>query len=217
MAEVTAAQVKELRERTGAGMMDCKKALNEVGGDMNKAIDFLREKGLAAAAKKEGRIAAEGIVEAYIHGGGRIGVMLELNCETDFVANTDDFKQFARDIALQIAAAKPLYLSKADVPEEELEHEKSILRAQALNEGKPEKIIEKMVEGRISKFYKEICLLEQEFVKDPDKTINDLVLEKTAKIGERIVIRRFTRYEMGEGIEKRTEDFAAEVMKEMNR
>ncbi|AFM01400.1 MULTISPECIES: translation elongation factor Ts [Desulfitobacterium] len=217
MAEVSAAQVKELRERTGAGMMDCKKALNEVGGDMDKAIDFLREKGLAAAAKKEGRIAAEGIVEAYIHGGGRIGVMLEINCETDFVANTDDFKQFARDIALQIAAAKPLYLSKADVPEEELEHEKNILRAQALNEGKPEKIVDKMVEGRISKYYKEVCLLEQEFVKDPDKTINDLVLEKTAKIGERIVIRRFTRYEMGEGIEKRQEDFAAEVMKEMNR
>ncbi|CDX02642.1 Elongation factor Ts [Desulfitobacterium hafniense] len=217
MAEVTAAQVKELRERTGAGMMDCKKALNEVGGNMDKAIDFLREKGLAAAAKKEGRIAAEGIVEAYIHGGGRIGVMLELNCETDFVANTDDFKQFARDIALQIAAAKPRYLAKTDVPEEELEHEKNILRAQALNEGKPEKIVDKMVEGRISKFYKEVCLLEQEFVKDPDKTINDLVLEKTAKIGERIVIRRFTRYEMGEGIEKREEDFAAEVMKEMNR
>ncbi|MEM5817730.1 MAG: translation elongation factor Ts [Desulfitobacterium hafniense] len=217
MAEITAALVKELRERTGAGMMDCKKALNEVGGNMDKAIDFLREKGLAAAAKKEGRIAAEGIVEAYIHGGGRIGVMLELNCETDFVANTDGFKQFARDIALQIAAAKPRYLAKADVPEEELEHEKNILRAQALNEGKPEKIVDKMVEGRISKFYKEVCLLEQEFVKDPDKTINDLVLEKTAKIGERIVIRRFTRYEMGEGIEKREEDFAAEVMKEMNR
>ena len=217
MAEVTAAQVKELRERTGAGMMDCKKALNEVGGDMDKAIDFLREKGLAAAAKKEGRIAAEGIVEAYIHGGGRIGVMLELNCETDFVANTEDFKQIARDVALQIAAAKPLYLTKEDVPEDVLEHEKNILRAQALNEGKPEKIVDKMVEGRISKFYKEFCLLEQEFVKDPDKTINDLVLEKTAKIGERIVIRRFTRYEMGEGIEKRKEDFAAEVMKEMNR
>lgn len=217
MAEISAAKVKELRERTGAGMMDCKKALNEVGGDMDKAIDFLREKGLAAAAKKEGRIAAEGIVEAYIHGGGRIGVMLELNCETDFVAKTEDFKQFARDIALQIAAAKPLYLTKAEVPEEVLEHEKNILRAQALNEGKPEKIVDKMVEGRISKFYKEFCLLEQEFVKDPDKTINDLVLEKTAKIGERIVIRRFARYEMGEGIEKRQEDFAAEVMKEMNR
>jgi elongation factor Ts len=217
MAEISAAQVKELRERTGAGMMDCKKALNEVGGDMDKAVDFLREKGLAAAAKKEGRIAAEGIVEAYIHGGGRIGVMLELNCETDFVAKTDDFKQFARDVALQVAAANPLYLVKEDVPAEVLQHEKDILRAQALNEGKPEKIIEKMVQGRIEKYYKEVCLMDQAFVKDPDKTINDLVLEKTAKIGERIVIRRFTRYEMGEGIEKRQEDFASEVMKEINR
>jgi len=217
MAEITAAQVKELRERTGAGMMDCKKALTEVGGDMDKAIDYLREKGLAAAAKKEGRIAAEGIVEAYIHGGGRIGVMLELNCETDFVAKTEEFKQFARDLCLQIAAANPQYLTKADVPAEVLEHEKNILRAQALNEGKPEKIVEKMVEGRIEKFYKEVCLLEQAFVKDPDKTINELLLEKTAKIGERIVIRRFTRYEMGEGLEKRSDDFAAEVMKEMNR
>lgn len=217
MAEITAAQVKELRERTGAGMMDCKKALNEVGGNMDKAIDFLREKGLAAAAKKEGRIAAEGIVEAYIHGGGRIGVMLEVNCETDFVAKTDEFKQFARDIALHIAAAKPLYLVKEEVPAEVLQHEKDILKAQALNEGKPEKIVEKMVEGRIEKYYKEVCLMEQAFVKDPDKSINDVVLERTAKIGERIVIRRFTRYEMGEGIEKKQEDFAAEVMKEMNR
>lgn len=217
MAEVTAAQVKELRERTGAGMMDCKKALNEVSGDISKAIDYLREKGLAAAAKKEGRIAAEGIVEAYIHGAGRIGVLLEVNCETDFVANTDDFKQFARDIALQIAAAKPLYLVKEEVPADVLQHEKDILKAQALNEGKPEKIVEKMVDGRIEKYYKEVCLMEQPFVKDPDKSITDLVLEKTAKIGERIVIRRFTRFEMGEGIEKRQEDFAAEVMKEMNR
>lgn len=217
MAQISAAQVKELRERTGAGMMDCKKALNEVDGNVEQAIDLLREKGLAAAAKKEGRIAAEGIVEAYIHGGGRIGVLLEVNCETDFVAKTDEFKQFARDIALQIAAANPLYLVKEDVPAEVLEHEKNILKAQALNEGKPEKIVEKMVVGRIEKYYKEVCLMEQSFVKDPDKTINDIVLEKTAKIGERIVVRRFTRYEMGEGIEKRSEDFAAEVMKEVNR
>ena len=217
MAEITAALVKELRERTGAGMMDCKKALTEVSGDIDKAIDFLREKGLAAAAKKEGRIAAEGVVESYIHGGGRIGVLLEVNCETDFVAQTEEFKLFVKDIALQIAAARPEYLVKEEVPEDVLNHEKEILRAQALNEGKPEKIIEKMVEGRISKFYKEVCLMEQEFVKDPDKTIHDLVLEKTAKIGERIVIRRFTRYELGEGLEKRQEDFAAEVMKEMNR
>ncbi|WP_425807365.1 translation elongation factor Ts [Desulfitobacterium sp. Sab5] len=217
MAEITAALVKELRERTGAGMMDCKKALTEVNGDVDKAIDLLREKGLAAAAKKEGRIAAEGVVESYIHGGGRIGVLLEVNCETDFVAQTEEFKLFVKDIALQIAAARPEYLVKEEVPEDVLNHEKEILRAQALNEGKPEKIIEKMVEGRISKFYKEVCLMEQAFVKDPDKTIHDLVLEKTAKIGERIVIRRFTRYELGEGLEKRQEDFAAEVMKEMNR
>lgn len=217
MAEISAAQVKELRERTGAGMMDCKRALNEVEGIMEKAIDYLREKGLAAAAKKEGRIAAEGIVEAYIHGAGRIGVLLEINCETDFVAKTDEFKAFARDIALHIAAAKPLYLVKQDVPEDVIEHEKNILKAQALNEGKPEKIIDKMVEGRIEKYYKEVCLMEQAFVKDSDKTINDIVLERTAKIGERIVVRRFTRYEMGEGIEKRQEDFAAEVLKEVNR
>lgn len=217
MAEITAALVKELRERTGAGMMDCKKALTEVNGDIEKAIDLLREKGLAAAAKKEGRVAAEGIVYSYIHGGGRIGVLLEVNCETDFVANTEDFKSFVHDIALHIAAAKPEYLKKEDVPEDVLRHEKDILKAQALNEGKPEKIIEKMVEGRISKFYKEVCLMEQEFVKDPDKTISDLVMEKTAKIGERIVVRRFTRYELGEGIEKKQEDFAAEVAKEMNR
>lgn len=217
MAEITAALVKELRERTGAGMMDCKKALTEVGGEIEKAIDFLREKGLAAAAKKEGRVAAEGIVDSYIHGGGRIGVLLEVNCETDFVAQTEDFKLFVRDIALQIAAARPQYLVKEEVPVEVLQHEKDILRAQALNEGKPEKIIEKMVDGRIEKFYKEVCLMEQGFVKDPDKTIRDLVLEKTSKIGERIVIRRFTRFELGEGIEKRQEDFASEVMKEMNR
>lgn len=217
MAEISAAQVKELRERTGAGMMDCKKALAQCDGDMDKAIDFLREKGLAAAAKKEGRIAAEGIVESYIHGGGRIGVLLEVNCETDFVARGEEFKLFVKDVAMQIAAAKPQYLNKEEVPAEVIQHEKDILRAQALNEGKPEKIIEKMVEGRIEKFFKEFCLMEQAFVKDPDKTIRDLVLEKTSKIGERIVIRRFTRYEMGEGIEKRQDDFAADVMKEINR
>lgn len=217
MAEITAALVKELRERTGAGMMDCKKALAQTDGDMDKAIDFLREKGLAAAAKKEGRVAAEGLVEAYIHGGGRIGVLVEVNCETDFVARGEEFKLFVKDIALQIAAANPQYLKKEDVPAEVLQHERDILRAQALNEGKPEKIVEKMVEGRIEKFYKEVCLMEQSFIKDPDVAIKDLVLEKTSKIGERIVIRRFTRYELGEGIEKRQDDFAAEVMKEINR
>ena len=217
MADISAAQVKELRERTGAGMMDCKKALIQCDGDMDKACDFLREKGLAAAAKKEGRIAAEGIVDSYIHGGGRIGVLLEVNCETDFVARGDEFKALVRDVAMHIAAANPQYLNKEDVPEDILQHERDILKAQALNEGKPEKIIEKIVQGRIEKFYKEVCLMEQAFVKDPDKSIRDLVLDKTAKIGERIVIRRFTRYELGAGIEKRQDDFAAEVMKEINR
>lgn len=217
MADISAALVKALRERTGAGMMDCKKALKECNCEMEKAVDFLREKGLAAASKKEGRVAAEGTVESYIHGGGRIGVLLEVNCETDFVARGDEFKVLVRDIAMHIVAANPQYLNKEEVPAEVLQHEKDILTAQALNEGKPEKIVEKMVVGRIEKFYKEVCLMEQAFVKDPDKSIRDLVLDKTAKIGERIVIRRFTRYELGEGIEKRQEDFAADVMKEINR
>lgn len=212
MAEITAALVKELRERTGAGMMDCKKALAATKGDMDKAIDFLREKGLAAAAKKAGRIAAEGLVESYIHGGGRIGVLVEVNCETDFVAKTDAFKSLVKDIAMHIAAANPSYLRREEVPAAELEHEKMVLSEQARNEGKPEKIIEKMVTGRIEKYYKEVCLLEQPFVKDPDKTISDLITESIAKIGENIAIRRFTRYQLGEGIEKKQEDFAAEVM-----
>ena len=209
---ITAAQVKELREMTGAGMMDCKKALTATEGDMDKAIDFLREKGLAAAAKKAGRIAAEGLVESYIHGGGRIGVLVEVNCETDFVAKTDAFKSLVKDIAMHIAAANPSYLRREEVPAAELEHEKMVLSEQARNEGKPEKIIEKMVTGRIEKYYKEVCLLEQPFVKDPDKTISDLITESIAKIGENIAIRRFTRYQLGEGIEKKQEDFAAEVM-----
>ena len=212
MAEITAALVKELRERTGAGMMDCKKALAATEGDMDKAIDFLREKGLAAAAKKAGRIAAEGLVESYIHGGGRIGVLVEVNCETDFVAKTDAFKSLVKDIAMHIAAANPSYLRREEVPAAELEHEKMVLSEQARNEGKPEKIIEKMVTGRIEKYYKEVCLLEQPFVKDPDKTISDLITESIAKIGENIAIRRLTRYQLGEGIEKKQEDFAAEVM-----
>ncbi|CAA7602554.1 Translation elongation factor Ts, conserved site [Acididesulfobacillus acetoxydans] len=217
MSVISAGMVKELRERTGAGMMDCKRALSECAGDMDKAIDYLRVKGLAAAAKKEGRIAAEGLVESYIHGGGRIGVLVEVNCETDFVARGEEFRSFVRDVAMQIAAANPQYVSREDVPAEVLQHNKDIFRAQALNEGKPEKIIEKMVEGRIEKFYKEICLLEQPFIKDPDVTVKDLVLEKTSKIGERVVIRRFSRYELGEGLAKRQDDFASEVMKEMNR
>ena len=209
---ITAGMVKELRERTGAGMMDCKKALNETEGNIEKAIDYLREKGLASAAKKASRVAAEGLVESYIHGGGRIGVLLEINCETDFVAKTEGFKTLVKDIAMQIAAANPLYVSREEVPESMIEHEKEVLRAQALNEGKPANIVEKMIVGRIEKYYKEICLLEQNFIKDPDKTITQLVTENIAKIGENISVRRFTRYQMGEGLEKKSNDFAAEVM-----
>lgn len=215
MAEISAKMVKELRERTGAGMMDCKKALVETKGDMEKAIDFLREKGLAAAAKKSGRITAEGLVSSYIHGEGRIGVLVEVNCETDFVAKTDEFKELVKDIAMQIAAAKPEYISREEVPAAVVEHEKEILRAQAMNEGKPAHIVEKMIEGRIDKYFKEICLLEQPFIKDPDITIQQLVTEKIAKIGENITVRRFVRYELGEGLEKRQDNFAAEVAAQM--
>ncbi|GAE87489.1 translation elongation factor Ts [Acetivibrio straminisolvens] len=212
---ITAEMVKELRERTGAGMMDCKKALADANGNMEKAIELLREKGLAAAAKKAGRIAAEGLVDAYIHGDGRIGVLVEVNIETDFAAKNEDFKAFVKDIAMHIAASKPEYISRDEVPAEKVEKEKEILRAQALNEGKPEKIVDKMVEGRIDKFYKEICLLEQPFIKDPDKTIQQLLTEKIALIGENINIRRFVRFERGEGIEKKEENFAEEVMKQI--
>lgn len=209
---ITAEMVKQLRERTGAGMMDCKKALTETNGDIEKAIDFLREKGLAAAAKKAGRLAAEGLVESYIHAGGRIGVLVEVNCETDFVAKTDGFKALVKDIAMQIAASNPLYVRREEVPEADLEHEREVLRAQALNEGKPANIVEKMIVGRLEKFYKEVCLLEQPFIKDPDKTINQLITESIARIGENISVRRFTRYQLGEGLEKKANDFAAEVM-----
>ncbi len=212
---ITSEMVKQLRERTGAGMMDCKKALVETEGNMDKAVDFLREKGLAAAAKKAGRTAAEGIVDSYIHGGGRIGVLAEVNCETDFVAQNEDFKNFVRDICMQIAASKPEYIRREDVPQEAIEKEREILRAQALNEGKPEHIVDKMVEGRIDKFYKEICLLEQPFIKDPDKTVQQLVNEMIAAIGENINIRRFARFEKGEGIQKNEENFAEEVMKQI--
>ncbi|RDV82433.1 translation elongation factor Ts [Ammonifex thiophilus] len=200
MTEIPAKLVKELRERTGAGMMDCKKALMETGGDIEKAIIYLREKGLAAAAKRAGRVAAEGVITAYIHPGNRVGVLVEVNCETDFVARTEEFRQFAHDIALQIAAAKPEYVAREDVPPEVVEREKEILRAQARNEGKPEHVIEKMVEGRLEKFFKEVCLLEQPFIKNPEITVRDLLNELIAKIGENIVIRRFTRYELGEGL-----------------
>lgn len=208
---ISASMVKELRDRTGAGMMDCKKALAETGGDLEKAVTYLREKGLAAAAKKAGRIAAEGLIESYIHGVGKIGVLVEVNCETDFVAKTDEFKSLARDIAMQIAAAKPEFVRREEVPAEALNKEREILRAQALNEGKPEKIVDKMVTGRIEKYYKEICLLEQPFIKDTNLTVQQLLTEKIAKIGENISVRRFVRYELGEGIDKKQTDLAAEV------
>ncbi|SEK27774.1 elongation factor Ts [Paenibacillus sp. cl141a] len=214
---VTASAVKELRERTGAGMLDCKKALDETNGDVEKAIAVLREKGLSAAANKAGRVATEGVVESYIHGGGRIGVLVEINCETDFVGKTDQFKEFARDIAMHIAAANPKYVRREEVPSDELEKEKEILKNQALNEGKPEKIVEKMVEGRINKYYEEYCLLEQPFIKDPDKTISTLLNEKISTIGENISIRRFARFELGEGLEKKQDNFVEEVMAQVNK
>jgi elongation factor Ts len=209
---ITASMVKDLRTKTGAGMMDCKKALAATDGDMDKAVDFLREKGLAAAAKKASRIAAEGLVYSYIHGNGRIGVLVEVNCETDFVAQTDNFKSLCKDIAMQIAASKPTYLKREEVPQSVIDHEKEVLRIQALNEGKPEKIVEKMTVGRIEKFYKENCLMEQPFIKDSDKDITQVINENIAKIGEKIDIRRYTRYELGEGLEKRSDDFVSEVM-----
>lgn len=208
---ISAAVVKELRERTGCGMMDCKNALAEAGGDTEKAVALLREKGLATAAKKAGRAASEGIVASYIHGEGRIGVLVEINSETDFVAKNEMFKSFARDVAMHIAAANPLYVRREDVPADVVEKEREILKAQAINEGKPMNIVEKMIEGRIEKFYKEICLLEQEYVKNPDLTVGQLLTEQIAKIGENINIRRFARFEKGEGLSKREENFADEV------
>ncbi|TMV52064.1 translation elongation factor Ts [Paenibacillus mesophilus] len=209
---VSAQAVKELREKTGAGMLDCKKALEEANGDLTKAAEILREKGLAAAAKKGDRIATEGVVESYIHAGGRIGVLVEVNCETDFVGKTDSFREFVRDIAMQIAATNPLYVGREEVPQEALDKEREILRNQALNEGKPAHIVDKMVEGRLAKYYEEYCLLEQAYIKDQDKTINALLNEKVATIGEKISIRRFVRYELGEGLEKKQDNFVEEVM-----
>lgn len=214
---IEASAVKELRERTGSGMMDCKKALTESNGDMEKAIEILREKGLAAAAKKAGRIASEGIVDAYIHGGGRIGVLIEINSETDFVAKNEEFRQFVKDMAMQVAASNPLYVRREEVDPKIIEKEREIYRAQALNEGKPEKIIDKMVEGRIEKFYKEICLLEQPFIKDTDKAVKDVLTQLIAKIGENLSIRRFVRFERGEGLEKKEDNFAEEVMSQIKK
>ena len=213
--EVTATQIKDLRERTGAGMADCKKALTETSGDMDKAIDYLRAKGLAKAAKKAGREATEGAVTSYIHAGGRIGVLVEINCETDFVARNEDFVAFTRDVAMQIAAMAPLHVRKEEIPADAVEHEKSVLIAKAKEDpkmaGKPDAMLAKITEGQITKWMKEICLLDQPFVKNPDKTIEQLQQELVAKIGENIKIRRFVRFELGEGLEKKKTDFAAEV------
>ena len=215
MAEITAAAVKQLREKTGAGMMECKNALVESGGNEDRAIEILRERGLASAKKREGRIAAEGIVGSYIHMGGKVGVLVELNCETDFVARGEEFQQLVKDIAMHIAAAEPRYVSRDEVPENVLDKEREIARAQAKNDpklaDKPDQVIDKIVEGRLNKFYEETVLMDQPFVKHPEKTVSELVTEKVAKTGERITIRRFTRYKMGEGIERRSDDFGHEV------
>ena len=195
---VTAAMVKDLREKTGAGVMDCKEALNKVGGDVEKAIDYLRKKGLSAISKKTGRSATEGVVGSYIHAGGKIGVLIEVNCETDFVAKTPDFVQLVKDLAMQVAAVNPVYVKREDVPAEVIEREKEIYASQARNTGKPEKVIERIVAGKLEKFFSEICLLEQPFVKDSEVLVDKLIAQIIAKLGENIVVRRFARYQVGE-------------------
>jgi len=200
--DISATMVRDLREKTGAGMMDCKKALSESGGNFEKAVDYLRQKGLATAAKRAGRVASEGRIGSYIHAGGKIGVMVEVNCETDFVAKTDDFQAFAKDLAMQIAASSPLYVRREDVPAEALEKEREIYRIQAREAGKPEKVIDKIVEGKLEKYYGEVCLLEQVFVKDTDVKIQDLMNGLIGKLGEKIEIRRFARFQVGEGMVK---------------
>ena len=214
---ISGKDVMALRERTGAGISDCKKCLEEAEGNIEKAIELLREKGMASAAKKAGRIAAEGIVDSYIHMGGKVGVLVEVNCETDFVARGDKFKELVHDIALHIAAAKPEFVYADEVPAEKIENEKRILREQAMNEPKPKPaaVIDKMVEGRIQKYFEEVALLEQKFVKDPSKTVKQLVAEATGTIGEKISIRRFVRFEMGEGLEKRKDNFAEEINEQL--
>lgn len=209
-----AKKIKELRELTSAGMLDCKKALTEADGDIEKAKEILREKGLASAAKKAGRIATEGVVVSYIHG-SRIGSIVEINSETDFVSKNDEFKAFAKDIAMQVAASNPKYVKREDVPEEVINEEKEILKTQALNEGKPEHIVEKMVVGRLDKFFGKICLLEQPYIKDGDLTVGQLLKETIARIGENLSIRRFSRFEVGEGLEKKEENFAEEVASQL--
>ena len=213
---ISAEQVKELRELTCAGLMECKKVLEEVDGNKEKAIELLRERGVVKAAKKAGRIAAEGLVESYIHGDGRIGVLVEVNIETDFAAKNPEFREFVKDVAMQIAATKPEYVRREDVPAEVIEKEKEVMKAQAMNEGKPEAVAEKIVAGKIDKFFADVCLLEQDFIKDPEKTVQQVLTEKISNIGENITIRRFVRFERGEGIQKKEENFAEEVMKQIN-
>lgn len=208
---ISATAVKELREKTGAGMMDCKKALEETSGNFDKAVDWLRTKGLSKAAKKAGRIAAEGLVTSYIHAGGRIGVLVEVNSETDFVARNEEFQNFCRDVAMHVAALNPQFVQQADIDEATREKEKSVLRAKAIEEGKKPEFLDKILAGQVTKWASEICLLDQKFVKNPDKTVGEMLTELTAKIGENLVIRRFVRFELGEGIEKKKEDFASEV------
>ena len=207
---ISAKQVQELRSQTGAGIMDCKKALGESEGNLEQAVDLLRKKGLSASSKRAGKIASEGVVGSYIHG-GKIGVLVEVNCETDFVARNESFQTFVKDIGMHIAASNPKYVRREEVPTDEVDREKEILAAQVADQGKPENVVEKIVTGRIDKFFKDICLLEQPFVKDPDQTIEKLQTELVASIGEKISIRRFVRFEVGEGMEKKSEDFAAEV------
>jgi len=213
--KVTAQMVKELRERTGAPMMACKEVLQEAEGDLDRAVDLLRTKGLAAAKKKAGRTTAEGAVGSYIHAGGKIGVLVEVNCETDFVARTDDFQDLVKDIAMHIAASEPRYVGREEVTESDLDKEREIYRRQALDSGKPEKIVDRIVEGKLGKFYEETVLLEQPFIKNPDLSVGEMIAEKIGKIGENIQVRRFTRYLLGEGIEKEEDDFAAEVQAAM--
>lgn len=208
---ITADKVNELRQKTGAGMMDCKKALQETGGDLEKAVDTLRKKGLAAAAKKAGRIASEGLVGAYLHMGGKVGVLVEVNSETDFVAQTEDFKAFVKDMCLHVTAHKPQYLVPEEVPADVLNREREIARDQAKAAGKAEAHLEKIIEGKVKKYFEEVCLMEQGFVRDPAKKVKDILQELVAKLGENIKIRRFVRFEMGEGLEKKTDDFASEV------
>lgn len=208
---ISAESVRKLRETTGAGMLDCRNALQQVQGDFEKAVEFLRKKGAADASKKAGRIAAEGLIYSYIHGEGRIGVLVEVNCETDFVSRNENFKEFIKNVAMQIAAVNPQYVSEAEVPSTILEKEKEIYKEQAKTTGKPAAVIDKIIEGKIQKFYDEVCLLKQTYIKDPDKKISDLLKELIVQVGENCRVRRFVRFQLGEGIEKRKEDFATEV------